>query len=238
MSESLPVSAIVPVHDGEAYLGAALDSVAAQRHPPVEVIVVDDGSTDGSGAVAAARPGVRYVRQACLGPGAARNAGLRLARGELIAFLDQDDLWTPDKLALQVARLLADPAPDACVGWRRLFLEPGLAPPAWLKPELLRAPHLAFCPGVLVVRRRAFERIGLFDPQYVTTSDVEWIARARRLGLGFAAVPEVVLLKRIHRGNQSGAPAYHRELARVLAAARRARAAAAPHAAGPGSTGP
>src|SRR5690242_4967891 len=95
------VTCIVPVFNGERYLGEALDSIFAQGHQPLEVLVVDDGSTDGSAAVAKSYGDrVRYFFQPNAGPAAARNLGLEAARGEFIAFLDADDLWHRDKLAI------------------------------------------------------------------------------------------------------------------------------------------
>jgi glycosyltransferase involved in cell wall biosynthesis len=101
------VSVIIPAYNAERYLIEALDSVRAQGHRPLEVIMVDDGSTDGTAGVVAQYPDVRYVYQANRGPAAARNAGLRLAQGDLIAFLDADDVWSDDKLAVQLTLLSA-----------------------------------------------------------------------------------------------------------------------------------
>jgi glycosyltransferase involved in cell wall biosynthesis len=103
------VSVVVPVFAGERFLGDALDSVAAQTYPRTETIVVDDGSPDGSAQIAAARPGVRVLRERHRGVAAARNAGVSAVRGELIAFLDQDDEWQPHKLARQTAVLAERP---------------------------------------------------------------------------------------------------------------------------------
>jgi glycosyltransferase involved in cell wall biosynthesis len=96
------VSVVLPVYNGARFLGAALDSVGAQTCTDFEVIAVDDGSTDGSADLLAARPGVHLIRQANAGQSAARNAGARHARGEFLAFIDQDDEWDPQKLARQL----------------------------------------------------------------------------------------------------------------------------------------
>ena len=94
------ISCIVPVFNGERYLAEALDSILAQTWRPLEVIVVDDGSTDGTAHIAAGYGAeVSYIHQANAGPAAARNRGLDAARGEFIAFLDADDLWHKDKLS-------------------------------------------------------------------------------------------------------------------------------------------
>lgn len=138
------ITAVIPLFDKAAYVAHALDSVFRQTRPPAEVIVVDDGSRDGGDAIVAAigRPDLRLVRQANAGPGAARNRGLALARTQLVAFLDADDLWLPEHLerlevlhaahpglALYADRLAvmgASPpspepdrlVPDYCAAWR------------------------------------------------------------------------------------------------------------------------
>src|SRR5581483_6264857 len=120
------VSVILPVYNGEKYLAAALDSVRAQTHRSFEIIVVDDGSTDGSAAVAARYPEVKYAYQSNGGISAARNCGIRLAVGDVFALLDADDLWLPDKLERQLAALYGAAAPDLVFGHVREFISPEL----------------------------------------------------------------------------------------------------------------
>lgn len=116
MAEQPLISCIVPVFNGERYLWEALESIFAQTYRPIEVLVVDDGSTDGTGAVAASYGSrLRYLWQPNAGPAAARNRGLEAARGEFVAFLDADDLWHPEKLARQMARFAARPGLDGSV---------------------------------------------------------------------------------------------------------------------------
>ena len=220
MSQPL-VSAVVPVYDGRPYLAEALASALAQtwaRSPArsrraLEVVVVDDGSTDGSPEVAAsfaeARAGssspvqVRVVRRPHRGVAAARNAGVAAARGRLLAFLDQDDRWTPDKLERQVAHLEAHPEDGFCLARQRLFLEPGVERPGWLKPELLEKDQPGYVPGTLVVRREVFDAVGPFDEGRPVASDADWFLRAKDAGVGMAMLPDVLLERRIHRANQS-----------------------------------
>src|SRR5262249_2428536 len=100
------ISCIVPVFNGERYLREALDSILAQTYQPLELIVLDDGSTDGTAAlVAGYGERIRYLWQANAGEAGARNRGLSIAQGEFVAFLDADDLWHPEKLRRQLARL-------------------------------------------------------------------------------------------------------------------------------------
>ena len=103
------VSVVLPVYNRAHYVAEAIESVLGQTLPPDELIVVDDGSTDDSVAVVErfARPGLRVLRQPNGGIGSARNAGLRAVTGELVAFIDSDDLWERDKLALQVEAMRA-----------------------------------------------------------------------------------------------------------------------------------
>src|SRR4051794_17773364 len=103
------VSVIIPTYNGSAFLGETIDSVLAQTYSKVEVIVVNDGSTDGTASLLAAYGDrIRTSVTANLGTAAARNEGIRLSSGSLIAFLDHDDLWTPDKLEKQVQVMQAD----------------------------------------------------------------------------------------------------------------------------------
>ena len=98
------VAVVVPAFNAADYLGEALDSIAAQTRPPVEVVVIDDGSTDGTPAIAEDR-GVRCITQENAGPAAARNRGIKETGAPLIAFLDADDRFVPEKLDRQVAEL-------------------------------------------------------------------------------------------------------------------------------------
>src|SRR5712664_390476 len=121
------ISCIIPVFNGERYLREALDSILAQTHRPVEIIVADDGSSDGTAAVVASYGDhVHYLHQPNAGPAAARNLGLSAARGEFVAFLDADDLWHPEKLVHQRARFQARPELDLCVTHVQNFLIPEL----------------------------------------------------------------------------------------------------------------
>lgn len=195
------VTAIVPVFNGERHLRAALESIFSQPHRPLQVIVVDDGSTDGSAAIARSFPDVEYTFQANAGVAAARNAALERARGELIAFLDQDDRWTPDKLAVQM-KVLADP-PGADVTYCRIRNVLEGEHPAWLDPRLVGEDRETFMPGSVLIRRSAFDRVGAFDPAFVNGSDTDWLLRARDAGLRIAVTCDVLLLRTIHDRNES-----------------------------------
>ncbi len=196
------VSVIVPVWNGERFLAEALDSILAQEYEPLEVIVVDDGSTDGSAAIAQARD-VRYYVQPNRGPGAARNTGVAAAQGELLAFLDQDDVYLPGKIARQVETLADRPEIGFVFTRIDVFLEPGVERPAWLPADWLVAPPIGYCPSTLMIRRDAFAAVGEFDTDYSAFSDGEWFVRARRAGVENVVLEDVAVRYRIHGSNQS-----------------------------------
>ncbi len=191
------VSCILPVLNGERFLAQALASILSQDVAVLDVIVVDDGSTDRSAEIARGFPGLRLHRQANGGVAAARNTGLRLARGELIAFLDADDLWLPGKLAKQIRLLEMRPEVDLCLCMVRhvRMREDEPAHDATALDERPRVGRLAQC---MLARRRAVERVGPFDSGTVTRADQDWFLRARELGLVEAVLPDVLVHRRIH----------------------------------------
>ncbi len=211
MSSTPLVSVIVPVYNGAAFLGEALDSLRAQAYPALDIIVIDDGSTDDSARIAVeAGDDVRLLRQANRGPAAARNLGLAEARGDLIAFLDADDLWPAGKLAAQVARLAAEPSLEVALGRVQAFGAPGVPLPA-TQPVI--DVHL----GSGVFRREVFERVGGFDAGLRFSEDHDWFLRAREQGVRLVVMQAVTLLYRVHAGNmtrQAAASGY--SLATVL----------------------
>ena len=202
MNRSL-VTVIVPVYNGERYLAFALKSIFEQDYCPLEIIVVDDGSVDGSADIVKSFPEIRYLHQSNQGVAVARNVGLDAARGQFIAFLDQDDLWMPNKLSRQIDYLLKYPQVDGVLTKSRLFLEPGIEAPSWLKRGLLLEDQAGYFPSALVVRKTAFEQVGHFDPAYRTSSDSDWFFRAKNCGISIAVLPETLVHRRIHRANHS-----------------------------------
>src|SRR5262245_14597532 len=197
------VSVIVPAYNRERYLGEALDSVFAQGYHPLEVIVADDGSTDGTARVARGYPEVRLLSLTHGGVAAARNAAIAASQGSLLAFLDSDDLWLAGKLDAQVGLLERNPSIGYCFSRMWNFVEPGCAVPAWVESERIDCVS-HYCPVIsIVVRREVFDRIGEFDTALHWGSDTEWMLRAQRAGIPHLTLAEVYLRRRIHGRNLS-----------------------------------
>jgi glycosyltransferase involved in cell wall biosynthesis len=209
--ESRPaLSVIVPVHNGERFLAEAIESVLAQRHPGLEILVIDDGSTDATPELALAMGApVRHIRQENRGPSAARNTGIRHAQADLVTFLDADDRWTADMLALLLPALEDGTSADIAMGYTQP-MDAGMQ-------QTLMAPRLAFAVSACLFRRSAFERFGLFDESIRLGEDLDWLLRAREAGGRIALVNGITLLYRQNPGSASfGKNAAELNLFRIL----------------------
>jgi glycosyltransferase involved in cell wall biosynthesis len=196
------VSVIITVYNGASYLEEAIESVLSQTYRPLELIVLDDGSTDGSGEVAQrfdAR--VTYIRQENAGIGAARNNAVSAAAGSYFSFLDADDRFASDKVALQMAVLDDDPNIDMVFGHITEFVSPDLDEDS---RRLLREPvhDVAWrMTNLMLIRRESFERVGLFSAEIQVGIGVDWYARAMECGLKEFVLPSIVLERRLHASN-------------------------------------
>jgi glycosyltransferase involved in cell wall biosynthesis len=197
------VSVVVPTYNGEAFLADAIASVRRQqrsgaaREVEIEIIVVDDGSSDATARIASGLgPDVRCVCQPHSGgPARGRNRGVDLATGEVIGFLDQDDLWPDNKLSLQLPRLIEDPALDVVIG-RVQAIQHDLQPV--FEPRI----HLLVSCGLF--RKAALQRIGPFDESLrFYSDDMDWFMRAREQAVSMAVLDDVTLLWRMHERNTS-----------------------------------
>lgn len=219
------VSVVIPVYNGQRYLAQAIRSVVAQSHQPLEIVVVDDGSTDSTADVAKKFPEVRYFYQENAGQAAARNRGVKEAKGALLAFLDADDLWPVRKLAGQVEALRVNPSLDVVFGHARQFVEPTSEAGGIQSATYMQEPQRAQLPGAMLIRRAAFEQVGGYATEWRVGEVVDWYARAIECGLLMEMLPQVVLLRRIHGENltvcESNSPAEY--LAIVAAALHRRR---------------
>ena len=204
-AETPTVSVIVPVYNAEQYLGDALDSVTAQNYPAIEIIAVDDGSSDRSADILnSGRYPVRYVRQENSGPAAARNVGLGISSGDIIAFIDADDIWPTHKLSLQLSYLRENPGVDITLGKiqyigdlsereRNIRFESA--------GQITQNVNL----GSGLSRREVFDTVGRFDETLIHYEDHDWFLRARELSTKIFIMDEVTLLYRRHAASLSQA---------------------------------
>ena len=200
---SLLVSVVIPVLNGERFLREAVQTVFDQKYWPVEVIIVDDGSTDNTATVAKSLPEtVRYVHQSNQGPAAARNRGIEQAQGSLIAFADADDLWPAAKLELQLPYLIKDAKIDIVLGRIQQVL---LSETVNGHTQSQEFGETAFSVnlGSAVIRKSVFERVGLFDETMRYSEDVDWFMRARETGAAIVTIDAVTLFYRQHEQNMT-----------------------------------
>lgn len=197
------VSVIVPVYNGEFFLAGAIENIRRQDYNPAEIIVVNDGSTDNTKKIAGHFGNeITYVQQENRGPAAARNKGLGLAGGDVISFLDVDDLWSENKLSLQLARLAEDSSVEIVIG---------LSQPMKLQTdkdgkaifEKWYDPFCALLLSAALFRKSVFEKVGLFDETLHYEEDTDWFMRAREVGVSMTIIHEVSLYYRRHKSNMT-----------------------------------
>jgi glycosyltransferase involved in cell wall biosynthesis len=206
------VSVVIPSHNYAQYLGAAIESTLRQRYHAVEIIVVDDGSTDETPSVLTRFAGrVQVVHLDGQGVARARNAGLARASGAFVVFLDADDLLLRDGVGVLAEYLSQHPDVDAVYGrWYVCDLLVGTSalatsqiPPAEVFPRILLG-NVVTTPSAMMVRRPALEAVGGFHPAISFTADWElWLRLARR-GHRFGAVLQPVAIYRVHGNSMTG----------------------------------
>ena len=197
------VSVILPVFNAEKYLADAVKSVLGQSYAPIELICVNDGSSDGTLDILKSF-GEHIVLVDCAensGIAAARNQGMRIARGEVIAFIDADDLWEPDKLTIQMHRLKANPGLDLSFTQMQCFISPELSEEVKALRDCPPDPIAGYVAASAVIRRAALEKVGFFDPNFRVGEFIDWFARAKKAALSYELEGTVLLHRRIHETN-------------------------------------
>ena len=197
------VSIIVPVYNGKKYLSEAIDSILSQTYHPTEIIIVDDGSTDGSAEIAQRFSStVKYCYQTNAGTGAARNRGVELAQGSFFAFLDADDIWLQDKLSIQMAAFYNNPETEIVFGHVKQFYSPELDEVTRNRLRCTDEEMRGFLPCTMLIKRAAFFKVGLFETNWRLGQDVSWIMRSREQGLRELMLPTLVYMRRLHKKNK------------------------------------
>ena len=211
MSRPAPaISVVMPAFNAARFIAEALESVLAElmavAGPSFEVVVADDCSHDATADVVRSfgERGVRYVKRSARGgPGAARNSGVGAAGGELLAFLDADDVWPAGRLAALKNALEQQDRPAIAFGHMHQFACPSMDPA--LRGRLLVPEESVpgYCAGAMLLRRADFLRIGYFNEALAIGEFIEWFGQARDLGFAIALIPQIVLERRVHGANSS-----------------------------------
>jgi glycosyltransferase involved in cell wall biosynthesis len=195
------VSVVIPVYNGEKFLGDAIASALRQSVLPREIIVIDDGSTDRTPQIAAGfGTDIRYYRQERRGPPAARNYGIEKATSEWISLLDADDVWPEDSLELQLEPVRKDPSLQVVIGYALLWSGPG-GESVHLPCELPPEPRLGMGNGSTLIRKALFRKLGPLNTELFYCDDWDWFMRARELGIRMHVHTGLVLYYRRHEGN-------------------------------------
>lgn len=189
----------MPAYDAARFIEQALTSIRAQTRPADEILVIDDGSTDTTVALARGVPGVTVLQQAHAGVAAARNRGLEAATGDVIAWLDADDLWAPETLALQLESLVSGDA-AIVMGRVREFEDGGHSDLGRLAREAGPA-RAAELPGIVAARREVFTRIGPLSTDFRAGAFMDWLLRARQAGETVHCHAHTLLYRRRHDAN-------------------------------------
>jgi glycosyltransferase involved in cell wall biosynthesis len=201
MAEQETVSVIMPVKNGEKFIVDALRSIQQQSSPISQIFVVNDGSEDTTrelvSKVAIQDNRVLLLDGPCKGPGPARNVGLRQATGDIIAFLDCDDMWPSGKLEMQLDRLRKEPKVRMVSGFVKYFdlqVEDGLEPAKEARTEEIFHVHL----GASIYRKDVFDEVGIFDETFLYSEDVDLMLRIREADIPFTIMNEITLYYRRH----------------------------------------
>jgi glycosyltransferase involved in cell wall biosynthesis len=207
------VSVIMAAYNAAEHIGDALDSALAQEWQPLEVVVVDDGSTDDTAEIVRRYPDVVYVHQDNQGPSAARNAAVEHSSGEFVANFDSDDLLPPTRISDQARYLLAHPEVGAVFG-RQEWMNA----PEWMARDSVYGDVDGIPLSSVMFRREVFFELGGYDTSFVHGEDMDLLVRMRESGIEYQVIPEIALYRRYQSSSLTGGQAPHEPLLRSLRA--------------------
>lgn len=215
------ISVIVPVYNAARYVREAIDSIVAQTYDQVEIIAVNDGSTDQSLHVLSEfAEKITIIDSVNKGIASARNLGIAATKGHYLAFLDADDTWEANKLRLQLDHLNQNPSMDMVFCSFQEFLSPDLQGDILARRVLKAGPMKVAAAGTMLVPRNVFDRVGLFSEELRSGEFIDWFARAKELGLAALFTDDCLYHRRSHDDNHTlKADRLHADYLRVIKAA-------------------
>lgn len=195
------ISVIIPTFNSGKFIAEAIKSVLQQTVPPQEIIVVDDGSTDETESVVMQfKDDVQYVYQEHAGVAAARNEGLGLSQGDLITFIDADDIWLNNKIELQLQLFEQNPETELVIGFlQRVYKDCNDKSAKIFAGD--ESGIFVLSLGCTLIREKVFEQVGNFDEELTMSEDFDWFLRTRELGIKAEVHCDTVQLYRQHESN-------------------------------------
>jgi glycosyltransferase involved in cell wall biosynthesis len=221
------ISVIIPVYNGKVFLRSTLESVWGQTLQPDEIVLIDDGSSDGSFELmchlASESPvPCKILQQDNQGPAHSRNVAVKESTSRIIAFLDHDDFWHPRYLLTQSDRVISSEKESYSICNYHYFVDSRYqelhgGTPAWVRPEFMAKPQPGYLPSCMMMYKEVFLKVGPFDESLRTGYDTDWIVRAIDLGIETDFNPDVLVDRRIHSDNQtSNVASIHKDAIRVI----------------------
>lgn len=206
------VDVVIPVFNGERTLLRAIKSIIFQRADcDIGIFVVDDFSSDNSmnllDGLNNSPIQIKVIKnKRNLGNAYSRNVGIKLSKADYIAFLDQDDIWVAEKLALQLEAFTENHKLQYVVGMQEFILDDPNHIPSWFNPKWLGKPSPGYLPSALLAKRNTFLTLGLFQENLKLASDTAWFAKARKLQVPHRHLPNTIVQRGIHDKNLSSNP--------------------------------
>lgn len=198
------VSVIIPVYNAAKYVEEAIESILNQTYSPIEIIAVNDGSTDNSAEVLAAYSNrIQIISSTNKGIGAARNLGISKSQGRFLAFLDADDYWELNKLEIQMQEFASNPSLDIVYCSFKEFLSPDMTSEMMEKRILKPAAMSGAVAGTSLVKKTAFDKVGLFSEHWKTGEYIDWYARAKEQNLILSHIDNCLYHRRSHSDNHT-----------------------------------
>lgn len=196
------LSVIIPMFNAEKFIETAIKSIINQIYKNIEIVIIDDGSTDRSAEIVKSHKEIKYFFQPNQGPAAARNLGILNASASYLGFHDADDICEVNRFSEQMNLITSYKNIEIVYTRIQNFVEIGAEVPDYLKTETLMLPRMGFISSA-IIKKSVFEKVGVFDTELLIGEDIDWIARADKKNICSCTIPDVLIQRRLHQNNLS-----------------------------------